>query len=69
LQTRRVFAFVVGGLTYSEVRAAHRLSSRLGREIIVGGTSIESPASFMQQVFELGSTEHSALEIEGSGRR
>lgn len=62
---KRIFAFIIGGVTYSEMRAAHKLSARLGREIVLGGTSVETPSSFLRQVLELGApSEYSALEID-----
>ncbi|KAK2079353.1 hypothetical protein QBZ16_003044 [Prototheca wickerhamii] len=44
---RKLFCFVVGGMTYSEMRAAHRLSERLGRDVFVGSTHIETPERFL----------------------
>lgn len=64
---RRLFCFVVGGLTYSEIRTAHKLSARLGRDVFVGGTSVESPHNFMSHVLELASMDHVALEVDGAG--
>lgn len=45
----------------SEMRVAHRLSAKLGRDVFVGGTSIESPHSFMAHVQDLGSMVRLAL--------
>ena len=50
LQGKRVIAFMVGGLTRSEMRVAHKLSQRLGREIIVGGTTVDNPAQFLSHL-------------------
>jgi len=41
---------VVGGVTRSELRVAHALAARTGRDITLGSTSIETPASFLQRV-------------------
>lgn len=38
-QGRRLFVFIVGGVTLSEMRCAHRLSAKLGRDVFLGGTS------------------------------
>lgn len=38
-QGRRLFVFIVGGVTLSEMRCAHRLSTKLGRDVFLGGTS------------------------------
>jgi hypothetical protein len=34
----------------SEVRAAHKLSARLNRDIIVGGSSLDNPSLFLQHL-------------------
>ena len=41
---------MVGGVTRSELRVAHALAARTGRDITLGSTSIETPASFLQRV-------------------
>lgn len=64
----RIFAFVIGGFTFSELRVAHRMSARLGRDVMLGGTSVVTPALFMRQVLELTpEREASTFEIESSG--
>lgn len=52
-QKRRLIIFVVGGVTFSEMRLAHRLSAALGRDVILGSTSTETPSSFVQHVRSL----------------
>ena len=47
---KRILTFVVGGITRSELRVAHALAARTGRDITIGSTSIETPASFLQRV-------------------
>ena len=47
---KRIVTFVIGGVTRSELRVTHMLSSRLGRDITLGSTSMETPASFLQRV-------------------
>ncbi|PSC68723.1 SM Sec1-family [Micractinium conductrix] len=65
---RRLFVFIVGGVSYSEMRSVHRLSARLGRDVFLGGTSVETPARFLRHVGELSApAEHMALEVEGGG--
>ena len=49
-QGKRIVVFVVGGTTRSEVRVAHRLSERLGREVLLGSTSLDSPTTFLQHL-------------------
>ena len=67
LQGRRLFVFIVGGVAYNEMRCAHRLSTRLGRDIFLGGTSVETPARFMRNVLDLSTASHLALELDGGG--
>ncbi|KAI3423806.1 hypothetical protein D9Q98_009643 [Chlorella vulgaris] len=65
---RRLFVFIVGGLTYSEMRCAHRTSARLGRDVFLGGTSVETAPRFMRHVLDLSTPgDHTALEIDGGG--
>lgn len=68
----RLFAFVIGGFTYSELRTAHRLTGKIGRDVLLGGTSIVTPVAFMQQVSSLSSAQPGAsgaasFEVESSG--
>ena len=51
---RRLIVFIVGGMTRGELREAHALSQALHREVIVGSTSIETPASFVEKLAALG---------------
>ena len=51
MQGKRVVVFVVGGITRSEMRVAHVLSKRLGREIVLGGTSLDDPATFLHNLY------------------
>ncbi|KAL8137125.1 hypothetical protein V2J09_003126 [Rumex salicifolius] len=50
---QRIFIFIVGGATRSEVRlvfhlrACHKLSTKLKREIILGSSSIDDPVDFI----------------------
>jgi syntaxin-binding protein 1 len=68
---RRLFAFVLGGMTYSEMRVAHRLSTKLGRDVVLGSTGVETPAMFMRHSYQLGTDSPPRIgvfEIEGGGR-
>ncbi|XP_062225280.1 probable protein transport Sec1a isoform X2 [Phragmites australis] len=44
---QRLFIFVIGGATRSELRAAHKLSGKLKREIILGSSSLDDPPQFI----------------------
>ena len=50
----RMIAFVIGGFTFSELRVAHRLAARSGRDVLLGGTGIQTPAHFIEQLVALG---------------
>lgn len=58
---RRLFIFVVGGATRSELRAVHKLSSKLQREIILGSSSLDDPANFITKL-KMMSTEQLSLD-------
>nr|CAB3446529.1 unnamed protein product [Digitaria exilis] len=47
---QRIFVFVIGGATRSELRAAHMLSSKLKREIILGSSSLDDPPQFITKL-------------------
>ena len=57
LQTRRIIIFIVGGVTHSEVRVAHQLSKKLQRDVLLGGTSIDNPATFLGKLHHLSSSD------------
>ncbi|MCI31020.1 SNARE-interacting protein KEULE-like, partial [Trifolium medium] len=44
---RRIFVFIVGGITRSELRVCHKLTNKLNREIILGSSSLDDPAQFI----------------------
>ena len=50
VQGKRIVVFVVGGITRSEMRVAHTLSKRHGRDIVLGGTSIDTPDTFLKNL-------------------
>ena len=45
-----MIAFVVGGVTRSEMRVAHKLTARTGREVLLGGTTVDNPSVFLRQL-------------------
>ena len=57
-QGKRIVAFVVGGVTRSEMRVAHKLSAKLGREILIGSTSCDTPTSFLKSLQVQGHPQH-----------
>ncbi|KAJ7563781.1 hypothetical protein O6H91_03G125500 [Diphasiastrum complanatum] len=44
---KRIFIFVVGGITRSELRVAHKLTAQFKREVVIGSTSIDDPPHFI----------------------
>lgn len=50
MQGKRVVVFVIGGMSRSELRVAHVLSAKLGRDIILGSTSVETPTTFLNRL-------------------
>ena len=54
-QGARVIVFVVGGMTYSEMRAMYRAMGETKREILIGSTHVTTPNKFLNEVLnELG---------------
>jgi len=49
----RVIVYFVGGVTYSEMRSAYELSSRLNRQVIIGGDYLITPDSFLESIRSL----------------
>ncbi|KAD4384748.1 hypothetical protein E3N88_24916 [Mikania micrantha] len=47
---KRIFVFIVGGATRSELRVCHKLTTNLWREIILGSSSLDDPAQFVEKV-------------------
>uniref|UniRef100_A0A6B2L018 Uncharacterized protein n=1 Tax=Arcella intermedia TaxID=1963864 RepID=A0A6B2L018_9EUKA len=53
----RIFVFIAGGISYSELRAAHRLTQKpYNLDIILGSTHIIDPPKFLKQVAALSSS-------------
>eukprot|EP01114_Cavostelium_apophysatum_P002022 TRINITY_DN1176_c0_g1_i1.p1 TRINITY_DN1176_c0_g1~~TRINITY_DN1176_c0_g1_i1.p1 ORF type:complete len:627 (+),score=182.39 TRINITY_DN1176_c0_g1_i1:2117-3997(+) len=46
----RLIIFIAGGVTLSETRAAYELTKKLNREVIIGGTSVITPKSFVEEL-------------------
>ncbi|KAM0895679.1 hypothetical protein ACQ4PT_014215 [Festuca glaucescens] len=47
---QRIFVFIIGGATRSELRAAHKLTSKLKREVILGSSSLDDPPQFITKL-------------------
>ncbi|KAL5211674.1 hypothetical protein ABZP36_022521 [Zizania latifolia] len=50
----RIFVFVIGGATRSELRTVHKLTMKLKREIVLGSSSIDDPPQFISKLKTLG---------------
>ncbi|KAI3716782.1 hypothetical protein L1987_67918 [Smallanthus sonchifolius] len=50
---KRIFIFIVGGATRSELRVCHQLTTKLKREIILGSSSLDDPAQFVEKLKSL----------------
>ncbi|KAK9819584.1 hypothetical protein WJX72_000024 [[Myrmecia] bisecta] len=61
---KRVVVYVIGGVTRSEMRVAHKLSAKLGREIILGGSTVDTPAGFLKHLKGLSSLEQVAIDMD-----
>lgn len=62
--TKRLIIFIIGGFSRSEMRVVHKLSSTLQRDIVLGGTSVETPQTFIQQLSGLSqSIDYEAVKI------
>eukprot|EP01080_Neovahlkampfia_damariscottae_P006730 gene6730-10895_t len=57
----KLYLFVVGGVTYSEVRTAYELEKEYNMEVIIGGTSVLRPVDFLDK---LGKANSSGSKIE-----
>ncbi|KAF7810171.1 SNARE-interacting protein KEULE [Senna tora] len=47
---QRIFVFIVGGATRSELRACHKLTAKLNRQVILGSSSLDDPAQFITKL-------------------
>jgi len=56
---QRVIVFVAGGMTYSEMRTAYQVGTKLQRDVYIGSTHIITPERFIDDL--------KVLEMEGVG--
>lgn len=50
---QRIFVFVAGGATYSEMRAVYELNQKYPKEIIIGSNDIITPSSFIRSLWHM----------------
>ncbi|WKA05061.1 hypothetical protein VitviT2T_023047 [Vitis vinifera] len=47
---QRIFVFIIGGATRSELRVCHKLTAKLRREVVLGSSSIDDPPQFITKL-------------------
>ncbi|KAK9154028.1 hypothetical protein Sjap_001508 [Stephania japonica] len=47
---QRIFVFIIGGATRSELRACHKFTTKLKREVILGSSSLDDPPNFITKL-------------------
>ncbi|KAG6496358.1 hypothetical protein ZIOFF_044219 [Zingiber officinale] len=61
---QRMFIFIIGGATRSELRVVHKLTSKLKREIILGSSSLDDPPQFITKLKLMSAQEISLDELQ-----
>ncbi|KAA8522289.1 hypothetical protein F0562_012962 [Nyssa sinensis] len=61
---QRIFVFIVGGATRSELRVCHKLSTKLKREIVLGSSSLDDPPQFITKLKLLTADELSLDDLQ-----
>ncbi|KAL7150163.1 hypothetical protein ABFS83_05G091400 [Erythranthe nasuta] len=61
---QRIFVFIVGGATRSELRVCHKLSTKLQREIVLGSSSIDDPPQFITKLKLMAADELSLDDLQ-----
>ncbi|CAL9106291.1 unnamed protein product [Musa textilis] len=61
---QRIFIFIIGGATRSELRVVHRLASKLNREIILGSSSLDDPPQFITKLKLMSAQELSLDDLQ-----
>ncbi|XP_073027533.1 protein transport Sec1a-like [Primulina eburnea] len=59
---QRIFVFIIGGATRSELRVCHKLTTKLKREVVLGTTSMDDPPQYITKLKLLSEKE---LSIDG----
>ncbi|KAI3977294.1 hypothetical protein MKX01_040103 [Papaver californicum] len=47
---QRIFVFIIGGATRSELRVCHKLTAKLKREVVLGSSSLDDPPQFITKM-------------------
>ncbi|XP_051113716.1 SNARE-interacting protein KEULE-like isoform X3 [Andrographis paniculata] len=59
---QRIFIFIIGGATRSELRVCHKLTSKLRREVVLGTTSIDNPDNYIKKLQRLSGNEEISID-------
>lgn len=59
---QRIFIFIIGGATRSELRVCHKLTTKLRREVVLGSSSIDDPPQYITKLKLLSEKE---LSLDG----
>ncbi|ODV97961.1 hypothetical protein PACTADRAFT_451 [Pachysolen tannophilus NRRL Y-2460] len=60
---QRIFYFIAGGVTYSEVRSCYELSDRLNKDVIVGSDELITPRDFVNEMINLNNDNREELNL------
>ncbi|KAK4418766.1 protein transport Sec1a [Sesamum alatum] len=60
---QRIFIFIIGGATRSELRVCHKLTAKLRREVVLGTTSLDDPPQYISKLKLLSEKEMSMEDI------
>ncbi|KAF8032890.1 hypothetical protein BT93_D1698 [Corymbia citriodora subsp. variegata] len=60
----RIFVFIVGGATRSELRVCHKLTTKLRREVVLGSSSLDDPPQFITKLKLLTAHELSLDDLQ-----
>ncbi|PSS11490.1 SNARE-interacting protein like [Actinidia chinensis var. chinensis] len=61
---QRIFIFIVGGATRSELRVCHKLTTKLKREIVLGSSSLDDPVQFITKLKLMTASELSLDDLQ-----
>ncbi|KAJ0264836.1 Protein transport Sec1b [Hirschfeldia incana] len=59
---QKIFVFIVGGATRSELRVCHKLTEKLDREVILGSSSFLNPQTFLTKMKQINEEEEISLD-------
>ncbi|KAF5460790.1 hypothetical protein F2P56_020632 [Juglans regia] len=61
---QRIFVFIIGGATRSELRVCHKLTTKLKREVVLGSSSLDDPPQFITKLKMLMTDEISLDDLQ-----